>query len=246
MADPLHLIRGTCPTWFACADQVGPILRGVASLTVNALDAVIQYDLEIHVIVSVVRVREVETGAKLPRRCSERHIEVGGWFCLGLDAGMHIQSASAASAWWRGLEKFLRLQRTASRSGIWPDQHALSHGAAGIHHQSAILIAAELGLEEEYDAMVMGAPSALDQFAGLLRPGGARFRNGRAACSCGKQSNGRRTHLRRKCSRLRSILTILAEEQARKAKLASFWESERTIGTRCCGTMKTCPLQLTA
>jgi hypothetical protein len=246
MAAPLGLIRDTCPSWFAVADQDGAVLRGTASLHVNARDAVVRHDLEISLRDGAVVAREAEAGSRLPRRCSERHIEFDGSFCLGLGAGARIENETAASAWWRGLDKFLRLQRTANRTGVWPDQHALSHGEAGVHHQAAIDIATELGLDQEYEALVMGAPSQLDRFVNLLRRDGSRFRNGRAACDCDCGTVGRRRRLRRKCLRLRSILTLLAEERARKVKLAEFWEAQRRLGTVCCGTMATCPLRQAA
>lgn len=241
----LRLLLGSRPNWFAATESSRARVAGKASIEINALDAVAEYELEIACHRDAVRVREIKEKARLPGRCAERHIEIDGWFCLGLSAGSAIKDEEAASVWWERLRKFLRLQRSATRNGIWPDQHALAHGDAGVHHQGAISIAAGLGLSEEYEAMVLSRPSRLSTGMPLLRSKADRYRNGRAPCPCGCKPIKGRPRLRRDCSWLRSILPLLVQERLRRDKLAAFWSEARSSGAACCGTMKACPLRQT-
>lgn len=242
----LRLLLATRPAWFVVTDAGDKRATGTAGVEINALDSVSEHDLEIVCHRDAVRVRETKENAKLPGRCAERHIEFDGWFCLGLEAGSAIDNQEAGSIWWERLRRFLRLQRTATRNGIWPDQHALAHGDAGAHHQAAIAIAADLGLSEEYEAMVLSRPSRLSAALPLIMRKADCYRNGRAACSCGCEPLKGRPRLRRNCSWLRAALPLLLEERLRQRKLTEFWRGERAKGTVCCRTMKTCPLQQAA
>ena len=56
---------------------------------------------------ATVSVSEEVIGTLLPAWCPERHVNPGGSFCLGLNAGAHIGNLTDAVAWWRKIEVFL-------------------------------------------------------------------------------------------------------------------------------------------
>jgi hypothetical protein len=239
----LRLLLGCKPNWFSVAEKAGARVAGAADIEVNALDSITRYDLEIVGHRDAIRVREIEGTARLPGRCAERHIEFDGWFCLGLHAGSGIGDRRAAATWWERLHKFLRLQRSATRNGVWPDRYALAHGQAGVHHQAALSIATELGIDDEYEALLLSRPSRLSAGLPLLMSKADRYKNGRAACPCGCAPVKGRPRLRRNCPWLRSVLPLLVEERQRRRKLDAFWADARSSGAICCGTMKSCPLR---
>jgi len=242
----LRLLLGCKPSWFSVMEKAGGRAAGTASIEVNALDSITRYGLEIVGHRDAIRVREIKETARLPGRCAERHIEFDGWFCLGLYAGSGISDHAAASLWWESLHKFLRLQRSATRNGIWPDRYALAHGHAGVYHQAALSIAAQLGLSDEYEALLLSRPSRLSAGLPLLMSSADRYRNGRARCPCGCAPLKGRPRLRRNCAWLRSILPLLVQERSRQRELTIYWATERASGIACCQTMKSCPLRDTA
>lgn len=239
----LRLLLGCKPSWFSVVEKAAGRAAGTATIKVNAPDSITRYELEIVGHRDAIRVREIKEAARLPGRCAERHIELDGWFCLGLHAGSGISDREAAATWWERLHKFLRLQRSATRNGIWPDRYALAHGHAGVHHQAALSIAAQFGLSDEYEALLLSQPSRLSAGVALLMSRADRYRNGRAPCPCGCAPVKGRLRLRRNCSWLSSILPLLIRERSRQIELATFWATERAAGTGCCGTMKSCPLR---
>ncbi|GJE64364.1 hypothetical protein LNAOJCKE_1568 [Methylorubrum aminovorans] len=128
---------------------------------------------------------------EFPARCYERHIKDGGWFCLGLSSGWMVEDAQTACDWWSTLGDFLRLQRVAPPTGLWPDHNALSHGEAGRHHRDALALAAEVGLLEEYERHVVGDATVVSALYGRLARDGKKLLNGRAPCPCGLRRRGK-------------------------------------------------------
>ena len=233
-----HTVAAT-PDWFRVAEARRTSLRGVASLASNSASGDQRVLLDVSLEATGVRVRETVPGTQFPRRCPERHVEDGGWFCLGLSSGWMVEDAGTAVAWWAALEHFLRLQRVATRSGMWPDQNALSHGDAGFHHRAALSLAAEIGMVETYDRHVAGEPTVIGDLDAKLVRDGSRLINGKSPCPCGRK-RASRPIIRRKCPHRVSVVRLLREERQRVAKLAEYWKV--MAGTTCCGTMRACPL----
>lgn len=179
------------------------------------------------------RVREAVPGACFPRRCSERHIEFTGAFCLGLEIRAPT-TARLARIWWSWLHDFLQCQAVADRTRVWPLGHGLDHGAAGEYHRRALRLAERLGLEEAYFSAWLGQPSWFTS-TGLTKLGD---RGRRPTVPSGParapRVRGRRARL------LRLELVIL--ERARRKAVAAFNREVRTVGLTCCGTMRDCAL----
>lgn len=227
------------PAWFTVAATDPGRIRGTASLGARSAVGEEPIGLDVSMEASGVRVRETVPGTRFPARCYERHIEDGGWFCLGLSSGWTVEDAQTARDWWSTLGDFLRLQRVAARTRLWPDHNALSHGEAGQHHRNALALAAEIGLLEEYECHVGGDATVVSALYGRLARDGKRVLNGRAPCPCGRRRRGKPV-LRRNCPRRDLVERLLAAERRRAAELKKFWTALR--GMSCCGTMKSCPL----
>jgi hypothetical protein len=191
------------------------------------------------------RVREKAPGAILPSRCPERHIQSDQTFCLGLRY-LEVNSPEKARQWWEQLRQFLVCQSVAERTGIWPPAHSLDHSDAGKHHERALSLAASEGLEEEYAAARLGEPSWItDPKLHLFGKTGVPI-NGRSVCprGCRRRARGRMVPLLRKeCSKRKVLVDLAFVEKRRRAELETYWKQVFSTDTKCCRTMKTCPLR---
>jgi len=239
----LELALAEAPAWFQVGASFPNRARGLAAVTLNAAVASFVVELEVAELDGAVRAREHVPGTVFPVRCFERHIEADGWFCLGLPEQAAVSDRPSAAGWWNRLEDYLRMQRTAARTGLWPEQHALSHGAAGLHHQRALDHAGRAGLADAYEAFMLGDPSLLASLEPLLRRTGDRLRNGRCPCPCGRRRRDGHAVLRRNCPHREDVVGVLREERLRKEKLVQFVAAAKLSGMTCCGTMQACPLR---
>jgi hypothetical protein len=161
-------------------------------------------------------------GAKLlPDFCPERHVNAGGTFCLGLNAGRGIDGATAP-AWWVKLKSFLLCQDTASETGVWPDYAQMSHGDAGEIEAKAEQIAKSIGRLGDFHRAVRSDDGPIAACLDKVRTTG-KLRNGRSACLCG-----------------RKLGCPIELEFARRRETKRFWDGAR--GQPCCRSMKNCPL----
>lgn len=190
------------------------------------------------------RVREEVPGTDLPARCPDRHIQSDETFCLGLRY-IDVISARAAAQWWEQLRQFLACQGVAERTRRWPPGHALDHGDAGRHHERALALATEAGVEDEYAAARLNEPSWLTDPGLHLFDRQGKPINGRAVCprGCRHRARGRSVQILRTDCTKRSLLVELAlTERLRRKALAEYWEHVFNEGTHCCRTMRFCPL----
>lgn len=171
----------------------------------------------------------------LPDYCPERHVNAGGTFCLGLNAGRGISDATAP-AWWVKLKSFLLCQDTASETGIWPDYAQMSHGDAGEIEAKAEQIAQSIGRLGDFHRAVRSDDGPIAACLDKVRTTG-QLRNGRSACLCGRKDAKRRSILRRECHKLGCPIEL---EFARRRETRRFWDAAR--GQPCCRSMKNCPL----
>lgn len=190
------------------------------------------------------KVGEKAPGSDLPARCPERHIQFDQTFCLGLRY-IDVRSEREASQWWEQLRQFIACQGVAERTGIWPPGHALDHGDAGKHHERALALAAEAGVDEEYAAARLNEPSWLtDPKLHLFDKKGTPI-NGRAVCprGCRRRARGRQVQiLRTDCPKRKLLAGLAFTERRRRKALAEYWRQVVNEGTRCCRTMRSCPL----
>lgn len=242
MTSAIHYLADAAPAWFTVGSLDRDALVGRARVpktpwTANGLHLRIFGD-------RTPKVREETPGADLPSRCPERHIQGDQTFCLGLRY-IDVQSVNNAERWWEQLRQYLACQGVAERTRVWPPGHALDHGDAGRHHERALALAAEAGLEEEYAAARLGEPSWLTDTRLHLFGKDGRPINGRALCprGCLWRKRGRKVPMLRIDCRKRSLTVELAyAEHLRRKALAEYWRHVFNEGTRCCRSMRSCPL----
>lgn len=191
------------------------------------------------------KVREVTPGADLPARCPERHVQFDKTFCLGLRY-ITVRSVADAENWWTQLHQFIRCQIVAERTRVWPPNHALDHGEAGEHHERALKLASEAGIEDEYAAARLGEPSWItDPKLHLYDRKGTPI-NGRAVCprGCLRRARGRKVRtLRTDCDKRALIVQLAHTENKRRVALEEYWQHVIAEGVRCCRTMRDCRLR---
>ena len=191
-----------------------------------------------------VRVVEHAPGTKFPAQCPERHIEGDGKFCLGIAAD-DVGDEKDAARWWESLRHYLLCQTVAERSGVWPADYALDHGAAGEHHEKALELASALDIDEEYERAYANEPSWISDPKSRIVHRDGRPINGRTPCplSCTWRKRGRTvTRLRAECKQREKVTSLVLAERERRKELDRYWQALQRRGVKCCGTMRDCPL----
>lgn len=230
MTEQLDRLAITCPPWFNVRDFTAQGIIGdarVARWNFAPVALLIEDG-------KPPRAREETPGHRFPATCFERHIELDGRFCLGLDLDP-IYSLKGAEDWWDRLRQFLQCQSLAHISSKWPPHKALDHGReAGELNQKALELARWLVAEDAYLAAKVGAPS-------WFNTTGQRKLARKRAQDAGPLLRPRKTGRRgKKADRVR--LEIVAIEMRRRAALKQFWRECKDRGMKCCGTMKSCGL----
>jgi len=137
----------------AVACDFGVIVSSVVSPTQAAISVPraagdrYEFALELLATGDAVSVRE-QLPLRLPVFCPDRHINEGGWFCLGWDstAVPEVVDEKSARAWWTAVVRFLQLQLAANELGVWVNQsNDWAHGNAAIHQELAEAAAKILG-----------------------------------------------------------------------------------------------------
>lgn len=250
MRPVIRWLGQTAPAWFTAVSETNDALVGLARVSKTPW-AACGLELKIQGTNSPIA-GEAFPGTALPARCPERHIQGDRTFCTGLRY-ISVKSRQDAAAWWRQLEQFIMCQGVANKTGRWPIHQALDHGDAGKHHERALALAVEAGMEDEYAAARLGDASWLtDPKLRLFDKKGLAI-NGRAVCPrrCRRTARGRSVPmLRTDCEHLskpgchkRQLLVELAfEESQRREKLAKYWRDVIASSEKCCRTMRGCPL----
>jgi hypothetical protein len=194
------------------------------------------------------RVRE-ETSEHLPTFCPNRHINVGGDFCLNYPFSdpLSVWDAESAKAWWARLWKFLNLQETASALRRWPTTKEWAHGDAAEHQCRAELCAASLGprFTEALDRRRLTATRSGEVFL--------QVRDGEARLYSVWLKEHKVATLRQACPCKSGLPIVACGDHAKRATElpfallswgkaeAEFWDCART--QTCCGTLRDCPLK---
>lgn len=193
---------------------------------------------------------------RLPACCPERHINAGGTFCLNWEAGdpLEIVDGQSARSWWSLLTAFLRRQEAVARIRKWIGP-SYAHGEAAAFQREAERAAANLG--KEFESLLDEGQLQLrrDQRHGkdrieLLRnlevvarlnPSTKELTNASMACVCALGRSGSSisdcgTH----ANDLKTLITSLGKWRKFEAQ---FIEDLKRRGTKCCGTLDSCPLR---
>lgn len=237
----MAFLEQTHPPWFDVESTSDSEVVGAARPpgTVWAAGGVaLRLRAEIRVVVS-----EAVPGARFPARCPERHIQADQTFCLGL-APVQPTSDELAGQFWEQLRQYLVCQHVAEETGVWPPLHALSHGAAGEHHQRALELAEALGCTEEYDRARLGEVSWITDRRIRIASKTGQPINGRMPCPLGCRYTRRssREIPLTQCRKRDQLAQLVFSEQERRRELADYWADAVSAGETCCGRMRNCGL----
>lgn len=251
--DPLTLLGQVAPEFgVVWAIEDG---RGRAAFPVYRPSGTrIEFQLSIKAVDQVAFVRE-EPACLLPVFCPDRHINPGGWFCLGWGSTSPTTVSDEASArrFWEAVYAYLRLQVHASETGRWSNGSLdWAHGNAAQAQSEAETIASELGAAfrqdlDERKFSVVQPPRKRGMRIHLLRAGreiatvgsDGKLRAAHVPCPCDTPS-GRIRDCADHAKKLAAFIVALALWQIReRAYLRDLIED----GEKCCGTLKTCALR---
>lgn len=238
---PLDHLLAAVPGWFNVTGTTATEIFGSTSIRFDDIVGVIEVDLRVHEDDGVIAVQEQVPGTRFPGTCHERHLQSDKHFCIGFNAGYGIVSFDHGVVWWGLLKHFLRLQRVAERTRQWPPQQEVAHGSAGPHQLAALDAAKELGIANEYMAMLAGEtawfsdPDLKIDAAGILG-------DGSLPCPVGCATHGILVP-RSECCRSHAVAKLVIEEKLRREKVESYYSFARMLGEECCGTMLTCGLK---
>jgi hypothetical protein len=209
---------------------------------------IVPYRLRIEADSPEPRVRE-ETPERLPTLCPNRHINIGGYFCLSFPSEdpLPVWDADSARAWWARLLKFLNLQETATALRRWPTTREWAHGDAARHQGRAELCAAALGpkLTEALDRRRLTARRSGSVFFQVL--------NGKTRLYSVWSKEHRVATLRQACFCGSGLPIVACGDHAKRAAelpfaLLAWSKAEEEFwcyarGQTCCGTLRDCPLR---
>lgn len=259
----ISLILATAPAWVT-VHKMGNISLGFSATPHNRSGSPgqIQYELVAEIDGDKLIAREASLGARMPSFCAERHINPGGSFCLFFGSDDPVKNAEEATQWWHGLLIFLQHQQYADRFGRWPADAQMSHGEAAGPQMEMEEIATELGWGAEVISGMFRNEGWLADDLPNLKTRQGRFINGRSPCprgctrkhapfskhSCSRnncRSDCKKRHspiLRCDCPHRKEVAQLidLECERLKREQEITAWLLGK--GTKCCGTMRECPL----
>ena len=176
-------------------------------------------------------------GRRLPRSCSERHVNFDGTFCLGLDRAA-IVDEQGGKRFWETVRTYLLSQLFAEKHGRWPPGRGLSHGDAAYLQMQAELAASAAGLAGAY-------ATALDHQQGWLAGDlpqivEAMADGAHACCSIGEPTGS--LHIQLGCDQCAAVADLVRLEHERRGSEREFTASSAWTRT-CCATMPRCELR---
>jgi hypothetical protein len=159
-----------------------------------------------------------------PTFCPQRHINEGGYFCLGLSDVPAVISDDDADRWWRILAAHLQMQFVAEFTKSWPKDMEWDHGLAGETQAIMERIAEQHGLIDDVRNAHRYGQGWLSGELPRLTKTGDRLVNGRAPCPRGCQ---KRKHpvLRRACGKREGIFQLVRLERLKREQSAEFWKA---------------------
>lgn len=147
MADVFGFLQSVAPDYGATL--VATASGGEAEITiVRPGGSRHAFHLDVAIVGNHATVRELPGQNELPLFCPDRHINLGGTFCLGWgeENPNTITNIEAARRWWSVVNQFLARQVNASRRGVFPGgEHGRAHGDAARHQSNAEEAAIRLG-----------------------------------------------------------------------------------------------------
>jgi hypothetical protein len=202
-------------------------------------------------------VQELPGQNTLPAFCPDRHINLGGTFCLGWneDNPSTIIDVHAARRWWSAVSQFLARQVNADVRRVFPGgEHGRAHGDAARHQANAEEAAARLGqafaqkaLSGQFTVRKDDRPGKrrLELWHGAKRIARVSMRSqslvgGHSLCPCGVNPPREISE----CGEHSTDLAIFVLEHHKCAEAdRAFLDELVSLGYACCETLNTCGLR---
>lgn len=195
-----------------------------------------------------------ESGGFLPNFCPNRHINMGGYFCLGLKV-----DSLEISDWISVVKKYLRAQEYVNKHRKWPKSiNEWSHGRAAYYQELVeqdLLKLRNNNISIDFKKIELRDVSPAKCYpyqphyhlyydSKLIATGTEeRILNKRASCICIKDGSGKRRHktvgnCKNQCSKI--LYQIPFNEKKRILEENKFWDYFKD--EKCCMTMDECKL----
>ncbi|PCI43407.1 MAG: hypothetical protein COB49_12285 [Alphaproteobacteria bacterium] len=207
-------------------------------------------------------VSEQSIGDKLPAFCMERHINLDGTFCIGLDAGRSILSSQDGEHWWNAILEHFRCQYIARRKGFWPLKKGLSHGDAADVQIRMEELSNPLGWAQEIEEGIFRKKGWLGEHLPKINQQTNMLMNQRTGCprscyyrhfpkakyGCDQAPFSTRCEKRHKpilkcnCPNREAIYKLVLLEMNRRELEEKYFDIVKRKA-KCCGSMKNCPLR---
>jgi len=232
MFSGLKLFLDRLPDWLVIVDETD-LPASVIVRSDNIGLAIGQVDLLLKTALQEPCVEELESKTKqLPEFCFERHIMPDRSFCLGHIEG--DQKLDNIDAFWCKLWAFLKNQDYATRHGVWPIEQGMSHSETSMKAQKLIesMICSDEDLLQDWLLSAFRGKGWISEVAhrGLDKPELTLTK-------------------RQACKNAELISNILTLEQIRFSSDRLLHEAiiqSPQESIVCCGSMKTCPMNVRA
>ena len=209
-------------------------------------------ELEVHQKVDELQVKA--TNGRYPSLCPNRHINLDGWFCLGLKEELNELTIKE---WIQYVKEFLNAQNQCEINGVWPrDIKEWAHGAGAIYQkkvekfyiefkQNSLGVSLDdLTVTEKINKYGKKFYHLFFNKKHILVGYENQVLNKRQPCLC--RDNGIKKHRTigkcpKKCAEI--IFSVAVNDFLLKKAEKEFWESwNASEYNNCCGTMKNCEL----
>ena len=207
-------------------------------------------ELEVHAVNNVLRVKA--TNGRYPNLCPNRHINSGGFFCLGLYEDLKNLSVKE---WVRTVQYFLEAQNKCEMNGVWPreDFKEWAHGDGAVYQKKVEQYfdkfkRNDLGLTLEHLKVIESKYSNLNKekifhiYANeelILIGNEKKIFNKRHTCICDKHGLKKHKSISKcpnKCSE--AVFMVAINDYLLNKAEKEFWKSFGK--TECCNTMRNC------
>lgn len=202
----------------------------------------------------VLQIREVNK--RFPRFCPNRHINAGGYFCLGLEQDLKLMTIAV---FYQCIKEFLKIQLQVEKLKQWPyDQPEWSHGDAAVYQKIVedklkTINLKQLGFRVS-DLTLVAKNNKTHRYSPyfhiyhlnqlIFTVLNNKPHNKRQSCIC--SPHGRHKHKTlgqcdKQCAKV--IYDIIINEQARIEAENNFWKTMKSCKIQCCGSMDKCELK---
>lgn len=203
-------------------------------------------------------VKENPLNRKLPDFCPERHINYGGYFCLGVNEldNLLIIDEPSSDQWLNRLITYLKLQEKATILRNWDSDKEWMHGNAAEYQNVALISAKNLGnffvksindksIETKFfkrnSSSFLTVLFLQNNFKYTINLTSKKVTRLRSSCPCDNKIKGVR-RIGRCGNHSKDLYLLGLAHYLMTAKEQEFWAGWIKQGIKCCGFCTSCKL----